>query len=109
MPHSSQVLIESAAALLKPHTTSAGRLFGDVGAVLVSGSGKVFEGVCVDTPSWGLCAERSAIAAMITAGEYRIVGYQPNGEGEPRYLIKSEVEKHRRTALESELDPPAAT
>ncbi|UJW85810.1 cytidine deaminase family protein [Devosia sp. SL43] len=26
----------------------------------------------VDTASWGLCAERSAIAAMITAGEYTI-------------------------------------
>lgn len=72
MAPTSQMLIERAAALLKPHTTSAGRLFGDVGAVLVSASGKVFEGVCVDTPSWGLCAERSAIAAMITAGEYRI-------------------------------------
>ncbi|KRA51435.1 cytidine deaminase family protein [Devosia sp. Root635] len=72
MPHTSQMLIERAAALLKPYTTSAGRLFGDVGAALVSGSGTVFEGVCVDTPTWGLCAERSAIAAMITAGEYRI-------------------------------------
>lgn len=29
-------------------------------------------GVCVDTPSWGLCAERSAIAAMISDGEYRL-------------------------------------
>lgn len=71
MTHSSQVLIDRAAALLNPHV-AAGRLFGDVGAVLVSGSGQVFEGVCVDTASWGLCAERSAIAAMITAGEYRI-------------------------------------
>jgi cytidine deaminase len=72
MPRSSRELIERAAGLLRPHTTAAGRLAGDVGAVLVAASGKVFEGVCVDTPSWGLCAERSAIAAMITAGEYRI-------------------------------------
>jgi cytidine deaminase len=69
---SNQALIERAAALLKPHKTADGRLFGDVGAALVSGSGRIFDGVCVDTASWGLCAERSAIAAMVTAGEYRI-------------------------------------
>ena len=72
MSHCNRALIDRAAALLNPHLTSTGRLFGDVGAVLVSGSGKIFEGVCIDTASWGLCAERSAIAAMITAGEYRI-------------------------------------
>jgi cytidine deaminase len=49
-----------------------GRLHGDVGAALVSEEGAIFVGVCVDTAGWGLCAERSAIAAMITAGEYRI-------------------------------------
>lgn len=65
-------LIEQAAQLLKPHRSNTGRLFGDVGAVVVSSTGKVYAGVCVDTPSWGLCAERSAIAAMITQGEYSI-------------------------------------
>jgi cytidine deaminase len=69
---SNQALIERAAAVLKPYKTADGRLFGDVGAALVSESGRIFEGVCVDTASWGLCAERSAIAAMVTAGEYRI-------------------------------------
>lgn len=64
-------LIERASALLRPHTTPSGRLVGDVGAVVMSASGKTFEGVCVDTASWGLCAERSALAAMVTAGEYR--------------------------------------
>jgi cytidine deaminase len=72
MAYSNQALIEQAATLLKPHKTADGRLFGDVGAVVVSRSGRVFEGVCVDTASWGLCAERSAMAAMVTAGEYRI-------------------------------------
>jgi cytidine deaminase len=70
--YSNQALIERAAAVLKPYKTADGRLFGDVGAALVSESGRIFEGVCVDTASWGLCAERSAIAAMVTAGEYRI-------------------------------------
>src|SRR5690242_20262523 len=65
-------LIALAAKVINPHRTEDGRLHGDVGAALVSGNGTVYLGTCVDTPSWGLCAERSAIAAMITAGEYRI-------------------------------------
>lgn len=72
MTYSNAELIGRAAAVLKPYKTSDGRLFGDVGAALVSESGAIFAGVCVDTASWGLCAERSAIAAMVTSGEYRI-------------------------------------
>ena len=72
MAYSNEALIERAAAVLKPYKTADGRMFGDVGAALVSASGSVFDGVCVDTPSWGLCAERSAIATMVTSGEYRI-------------------------------------
>jgi cytidine deaminase len=49
-----------------------GRLHGDVGAALISEKGDIYTGVCVDTSGWGLCAERSAIAALITAGEYRV-------------------------------------
>jgi cytidine deaminase len=49
------------------------RLFGDVGATLVAGSGRLFSGVCIDTGSGtGFCAEHAAIAAMVTAGEYHI-------------------------------------
>lgn len=65
-------LIARAASVLNPWTGPDGRIFGDVGAALVSELGKVYVGVCVDTASWGLCAERAAIAAMATAGEYRI-------------------------------------
>jgi cytidine deaminase len=65
-------LIQRAASVLKPHTSAAGRLFGDVGAALISEGGTLHKGICIDTASWGLCAERSAIAAMATAGEYRI-------------------------------------
>jgi cytidine deaminase len=64
-------LIHKAAAVLRRHK-SGDRLFGDVGAVVVSKSGKTYTGVCLDTASWGICAERSAIAAMATAGEYQI-------------------------------------
>jgi cytidine deaminase len=48
-------------------------LFGDVGATLVTDRGNVYSGVCIDTASGtGFCAEHAAIAAMVTAGEYRI-------------------------------------
>ena len=58
-------------AFLNPHTV-AGRLFGDVAATLATDRGSLFSGVCIDTPNTGLCAERAAIAAMVTAGEHRI-------------------------------------
>lgn len=59
-------------SVLNRHTAGGRRLFGDVGAALISESGKVYTGVCVDTPTWGLCAERSALATMITSGEYKV-------------------------------------
>lgn len=68
---SAENLIERAAAVLNP-VVVGDRLFGDVGAALVTDKGNVYTGVCIDTGSWGLCAERSAIASMVTAGEYRI-------------------------------------
>ncbi|AXG82688.1 cytidine deaminase [Streptomyces paludis] len=50
-----------------------GRLFGDVASTLVTEAGGVYSGVCIDTGSGtGFCAEHAAIAAMVTAGEYRI-------------------------------------
>jgi cytidine deaminase len=62
-----------AAGVLKPYTTADGRLFGDVGAALLTDRGNAYVGVCIDTGSGtGFCAEHSAIAAMVTAGEYRI-------------------------------------
>ena len=63
-------LIQLAAKSIRVHKTPQGRLIGDVGAAIFSREGKLFSGVCVDTPSWGLCAERSAAAAMINHGEY---------------------------------------
>jgi len=65
-------LINAAAAVLKPHV-SGDRLFGDVGCALITTSGRQHVGVCIDTPcGTGFCAEHAAIAAMVTAGEYRI-------------------------------------
>lgn len=46
-----------------------------VGAAVISESGKIYVGCNVENASYGaaLCAERSAIAAMISAGEKRLV------------------------------------
>jgi cytidine deaminase len=66
-------LIQRAAAALNPHRGPYGRLFGDVAACLVSAEGNLYSGVCIDTGSGtGFCAEHAAIAALVTAGEYRI-------------------------------------
>ena len=66
-------LIASAVGVLNPHTTADNRLFGDVAATLVTAKGNAFSGVCIDTGSGtGFCAEHAAIAAMVTAEEYRI-------------------------------------
>jgi cytidine deaminase len=66
-------LILRAANVLKPHATTGGRLIGDVGATLLTDKGNLYSGVCIDTGSGtGFCAEHSAIAAMVTSGEYRI-------------------------------------
>ena len=45
---------------------------------------RIYRGVCIDTAcSLGMCAERSAVAAMLTCGEYHIthlVAFMPNGK-----------------------------
>lgn len=65
-------LIKIAAEKLQPYHSEDGRLHGDVAAAVLSKDGKVHVGICVDTSGWGLCAERSALAAMITDGCYQI-------------------------------------
>ena len=46
---------------------------GCVSAAILSDSGRIYTGVCVDTCSTlGICAERNAIFNMITNGESRI-------------------------------------
>ncbi len=65
-------LVAQAEKFLNPHVVDD-RLFGDVASTLVTVSGNRYSGVCIDTGSGtGFCAEHAAIAAMVTAGEYRI-------------------------------------
>lgn len=56
---------------------------GEVSAAVLSGSGKIYTGVCIDTCSGlGLCAERNAIFNMITNGESeikRVLAIMPDG------------------------------
>lgn len=55
------------------HRQIGDRMAGDVGCALLTEQGHLFLGVCIDTGSGtGFCAEHSAIAAMVTAGETRI-------------------------------------
>ena len=47
---------------------------GGVSAALLTEAGNIYVGVCIDTAcSLGMCAERNAIANMITNGESRII------------------------------------
>ena len=65
-------LIERATSVINPHRVGD-HLIGDVGCALLTDKGNVYLGVCIDVGSGiGFCAEHSAIAAMVTAGEYRI-------------------------------------
>lgn len=57
---------------------------GGVAAAVLSASGKIYTGVCVDTCSTlGICAERNAIFQMITNGEQeieKVLAIMPNGK-----------------------------
>lgn len=57
---------------------------GGVAAALLSAGGNIYVGVCIDTASTlGMCAERSAISAMLTHGEskiVKIVAVMPDGK-----------------------------
>lgn len=56
---------------------------GGVAAAVLSKSGKIYTGVCIDTCSTlGICAERNAIFNMITNGESeisRVLAIMPDG------------------------------
>lgn len=56
---------------------------GGVAAAILTKQGNIYVGVCIDTASTlGMCAERNAIANMITNGESRIdkiVAVMPDG------------------------------
>jgi len=70
---SDQSLIELAQSVIRPRKIKGEFTVGDVGCALQSEKGNIYLGVSIDTGSgMGFCAEHSAIAAMVTAGEHRI-------------------------------------
>ena len=72
MTRTNEELIGIAEGTLNPRVVG-GRLFGDVASTLITDKGNLYSGVCIDTGSGtGFCAEHSAVAAMVTAGEYKI-------------------------------------
>jgi len=63
-------LYEKAKSVINPRKLSEFADAGGVGAAILTESGNVYTGVCIDTAcSMGFCAEHAAAAAMLTAGE----------------------------------------
>ena len=80
-------LYKIACEVTHPRRLSEDASCGTVGAVLLCDSGNTYKGVCIDTmSSMGFCAEHAAAAAMITAGESKIIAMVAvNNEGEIYY------------------------
>jgi cytidine deaminase len=67
-------LYKKAISVINPRMLSESAEAGGVGAAILAESGNVYTGVCIDTAcSMGFCAEHAAAAAMITAGESRVL------------------------------------
>ena len=76
-------LLEAAEAVRKERRLSGYVTAGEVSAAILSKSGRIYTGVCVDTCSTlGICAERNAIFNMITNGESeidKVLAVMPDG------------------------------
>ena len=68
-----QELYNRAKEKLNPRTISPFIDAGGVAAAILTVAGNIYTGVCIDTAcTLGMCAERNAIANMITNGESKI-------------------------------------
>ncbi len=66
-------MYNAAKAVLNARRVSDYVTCGEVAATILSRSGRIYTGVCIDTCSTlGICAERNAIFNMITNGEQEI-------------------------------------
>ena len=66
-------LYGKAKSVLNPRKINDFLEAGGVGAAILTRSGKVYLGVCIDSAcSLGFCAEHAAVAAMLTAGEDQV-------------------------------------
>lgn len=118
-------LYEAARRVQRPRVISPFIEAGGVAAALLTKGGNIYVGVCIDTScTLGMCAERNAVANMITNGEHEIeklVAVMPDGSvGSPcgacrEYLMQlspdsGEIEiltdlKEHRTVRLKELVP----
>ena len=77
-------LYSSAKSVQNERRISAYVLGGEVSAAILSTSGRIYTGVCIDTCSTlGICAERNAIFNMITNGEHeidKVLAIMPDGK-----------------------------
>ncbi len=74
MSYTWKELYDIAKAKLNPREISPFIEAGGVAAAILTDKGNIYTGVCIDTAcSLGMCAERNAIANMITNGESKIV------------------------------------
>ena len=77
-------MYDAAKAVLRERRISDYVTCGEVSAAILSKSGKIYTGVCVDTCSTlGICAERNAIFNMITNGESeieKVLAIMPDGK-----------------------------
>ena len=78
------VMYEAARSVIREKRVSEYVSCGEVGAAILSKSGRIYTGVCVDTCSTlGICAERNAIFNMLTNGEYaiaKVLALMPDGK-----------------------------
>jgi cytidine deaminase len=77
-------LYESAKSVQNERKISEYVEAGGVAAAILSASGRIYTGVCVDTcSSLGICAERNAIFNMLTNGEQeirKVLAVMPDGK-----------------------------
>ena len=77
-------LYESAKSVMNARKISNYVSAGEVGAAILSKSGRIYTGICVDTCSTlGICAERNAVFNMLTNGEQeidKVIAVMPDGK-----------------------------
>ena len=99
-----QKLYDAAKQVQNPRVISPFIEAGGVAAAILTKAGNIYVGVCIDTASTlGMCAERNAIANMITNGESKIdkvVAVMPDGRiGAPcgacrEYMMQLDADSH---------------
>ena len=78
-----QILYNKAKSVQNERKLSPLMEVGSVGAAILTDKGNIYTGICIDTAcGMGMCAERNAIANMLTNGENiitKVVAVMPDG------------------------------